>query len=202
MSHRETLIVSFDGDIWPMRCCGIIGGIATSDSDVRFTPVEVRTRNGQTLRVREYSSGDFKGLVEMYKGFVPKGGAGGLPPSGVRRIAHWLDQLQYKASSLLVLDAQRVVAHSILSPNTRSGADLAVFVHQDFRCLGIGTKLALLAVSFAARAGFTELYLSTQLSNEAAFRVYERAGFRTTCVLGDECEMKLDLSGYSQASAA
>jgi ribosomal protein S18 acetylase RimI-like enzyme len=185
-----------------MSCETQSGGTATNDLDVRFTPVEVQARNGQFLRVCEYSPDNFRGLVEMYKGFVPKGGARGLPPAGVRRIAHWLDQLQYTASSLLVLDAKRVVAHSILSPTTESGADLAIFVHQDFRCLGIGTKLAILAVSLAAQSGFTELYLSTQLSNEAALRVFDRAGFRITRVFGDECDLKLELSASTEASAA
>ena len=134
---------------WPNSCHRQVRVTMTSTSEGRFTPVEIRTAKGRTFRVREYTLDDFKGLVEMYKGFEPKRVAQGLPPPDVRRIAHWLDQLQNKSRSLLALCGKRIVAQAILCPISDASMEFTVFVHQDLRGAGLGTALASLATEFA-----------------------------------------------------
>jgi len=159
--------------------------------DVTFEPIEVPTRTGGTLLVREGTVADFGALVAMYKGFEPKRVAQGLPPPDVPRIAVWLDRLQQKSRSLLAFDGQFVVAHAILCPISDAAVEFTIFVHQDYRCIGLGTALTRLAVAFSDQCGFAQVFLITELSNLPAIKVYRRVGFQVTSSFGDECEMKL-----------
>jgi predicted GNAT family acetyltransferase len=102
-----------------------------------------------------------------------------------------LDRLHQKSRSLIAFDGPRVVAHAILCPISDASVEFTIFVHQDYRCIGLGTALTRLAVAFSDRCGFAEMFLITELSNLAALRVYRRVGFQVTSSFGDECEMKL-----------
>jgi len=159
----------------------------------QFTPVQIQTSKGHALQVREYAFDDFKGLVEMYKGFAPKSVAQGLPPPDLRRIAHWLDRLQHQSRALVAWDGHRAVAHALLCPASDASVEFAVFVHQEYRRAGLGGKLAGLAIDLAARSGFAELVVTSELSNVAAIRLYRKVGFHLADSLGSECELKLAL---------
>lgn len=170
-------------------------------SEVSFTPVEILIRSAKALLVREYAPADLLPLVAMYKVFEPKRVAQGLPPPDVPRITQWLDQLQHKSRALLAWDEGRVVAHAILCPITDASVEFTIFVHQDFRRQGLGTALTRLAVAFSGKCGFAEVFLTTEISNLAALRVYRRVGFQVSSSFGEECEMKLAI-GSSQSRQA
>jgi ribosomal protein S18 acetylase RimI-like enzyme len=165
--------------------------------DVAFAPVEITTRDGRKLAARAYTFGDFDALVRMYESFEPKRVAQGLPPPDTPRIANWLDQLQHKSRMLLAVDGGRVVGHVILCPISDASVEYTIFVHQDYRCRGLGTALTHLALSFASEMGFAEVFLSTELSNFPAMSLYRKIGFRTTSASGEECEMKISLVSAS-----
>jgi ribosomal protein S18 acetylase RimI-like enzyme len=171
----------------------------TSVPEVAFRPLEIRTRLGRTLLARQYTVDDFGALVEMYKGFEPKRVAQGLPPPDVPRIARWLDELQNKSRALLALDGPRVVGHALLCPISDAAVEFTVFVHQDFREEGLGTELTRLAIAHATEMGFAEIYLTTELTNFPALRLYRKAGFEILSSYGDECEMRLRVAARPAA---
>ena len=86
------------------------------------------------------------------------------------------------------------VAHALLCPTSDASVEFAVFVHQEYRRAGLGTQLADLAIDLAARCGFAELVVTSDLSNVAAIRLYRKVGFHLAESLGSECELKLALS--------
>jgi ribosomal protein S18 acetylase RimI-like enzyme len=51
-------------------------------------------------------------------------------------------------------------------------------VRLDWRCRGIGASLLCEALRRAARAGYPSLYLSVNIDNPQAARLYERVGFQ------------------------
>ncbi len=163
----------------------------SNEFEAPFIPVQIRGTAARDFTVRQSELADFGALVQMYKSFEPKGVAQGLPPRELRRIAHWLARLHEKSRALLALEGERVVAHAILCPISEAAVEYTIFVHQDFRRQGIGAALSRLAVEWAREAGFAELYISTELSNKAALGLYQKAGFRITSSLDNECEMKL-----------
>ena len=166
----------------------------TSGSEVVFKSVPVQTRKGRELEVRPFEREDFGALVQMYKSFEPKRVAQGIPPPDVPRIAHWLDRLEQKSQALLAWEGSKVVAHTILCPMPADSVEFTIFVHQDYREEGLGTVLSRLTLGWALHMGFTHAYLTTEISNFRALRLFRKLGFQTTSSYGDEVEMKLDLA--------
>ena len=169
----------------------------TSGTEVAFKPVPVKTRQGRELEVRPFAREDFGALVQMYKAFEPKRVAQGIPPPDVPRIAHWLDELAQKSQALLAWGGGKVVAHTILCPMPADAVEFTIFVHQDYRQEGLGTVLCLHTLGWALRMGFTRAYLTTEISNFRALRLFRKLGFQTTSRYGDEVEMNLDLSLFA-----
>jgi GNAT superfamily N-acetyltransferase len=168
----------------------------TSGADIVFKSVPVETRKGRELEVRPFGGEDFGDLVRMYKAFEPKRVAQGIPPPDVPRIAHWLDQLAQKSHGLLAWDGDKVVAHTILCPMPGDSVEFTIFVHQDYREEGLGTVLSRHTLVWALHMGFGHAYLTTEISNFRALRLFRKLGFQTTSSYGDEVEMKLDLSSF------
>jgi ribosomal protein S18 acetylase RimI-like enzyme len=135
----------------------------------------------------------------MYKRFEPKRVAQGLPPPDVPRIANWLDRLQHKSRSLLAWDEARVVGHVILCPISDAAIEYTIFIHQDYRCMGLGTAMTRLALTFVGEMGFAEVFLSTELTNYPALRLYRKLGFQILNVSGEECEMKISVISADKA---
>ncbi len=167
--------------------------------DAVFRPIEAHTADGRPLVVRAFDPDDFPALVEMYKGFEPKRVAQGLPPPDVPRIAQWLDRLQTKSRGLLALDGRRVIGHAILCPISDASIEYTVFVHQDYRCHGVGAALTRLALDWVSDMGFAEVFLTTELSNVPALSLYRKFGFQMQSAFGDECEMKLNVASRAQS---
>ena len=168
----------------------------TSSSEVVFKSVSVQTHKGRELEVRPFAREDFGALVQMYKSFEPKRVAQGIPPPDVPRIAHWLDRLEQKSQALLAWEGNKVVAHTILCPMPADSVEFTIFVHQDYREEGLGTALSRHTLGWALHMGFTHAYLTTEISNFRALRLFRKLGFQTTSSYGDEVEMKLDLSSF------
>jgi RimJ/RimL family protein N-acetyltransferase len=168
----------------------------TSGSEVVFNPVPVQTHQGRELEVRSFGREDFGALVQMYKSFEPKRVAQGIPPPDVPRIAHWLDRLEQKSQALLAWQGNKVVAHTILCPMPADSVEFTIFVHQDYRQEGLGTVLSRLTLGWALHMGYSHAYLTTEISNFRALRLFRKLGFQTTSSYGDEVEMKLDLSSF------
>lgn len=164
--------------------------------DVVFKPVPVQTFKGRDLVVRAFEGDDFEALVRMYKSFEPKRVAQGIPPPDVPRIAHWLDRLSQKSEALLAWKDGTVVAHTILCPMPADAVEFTIFVHQDYREEGLGTVLSRHTLGWALHMGFEHAYLTTEISNFRALRLFRKLGFQTTSSYGDEVEMKLDLTSF------
>lgn len=162
--------------------------------ETEFKPVLVPTRAGRKLEVRAYGPEDFAALVEMYKTFEPKRIAQGLPATDVPRIANWIDKLQQKSRSLLAWDGKRICGHAILCPIDQARVEFTIFVHQDFREIGLGTALTRQALKFANDMGFEEVLLTTEHSNFRAVSLYKKIGFTFTGSYGNECEMRIILA--------
>ena len=169
------------------------------EHDVAFQAAVFALRNGSEILVREYTFEDFGALVEMYKDFEPKRIAQGLPPPDTPRIAHWLDRLQHKSRAIVALDGRRIIGHVILCPISTIAVEYTIFVHQDYRCRGLGEEMTRLALDFAAKMGFTDVLLCTEVTNHPAMSLYRKLGFRITSVDGDECEMSISVLAPGEA---
>jgi ribosomal protein S18 acetylase RimI-like enzyme len=136
----------------------------------------------EAVTIREYRPEDLPKLLAMYGTFEPRGAARGLPPVREEKTQRWLRHLGARASSLIAVELdgegrERVAGHVILAEGDDNDAELALFVHQDYRRRGLGTDLTRAAIEHARRQGRARLWLTVAPENAAAIQVYRKAGF-------------------------
>jgi RimJ/RimL family protein N-acetyltransferase len=136
--------------------------------------------------LRRLAPPDREALVLMYESFEPKRACLGLPPA--KNPGQWLDGLA-EYPNFLLLVAGRIAGHAVLCPEG-SAAEVAVFVHQDFRGRGFGRQLLRALVDQARQLGLHKVWGTTDLDNVPMLRLARSLGF----VCGtDPREFYLDL---------
>src|SRR5262245_65194905 len=71
--------------------------------------------------------------------------------------------------------------------------EIAIFLCQEFRNQGIGTRLTEATLTYARQKGLRHVWLSVEVNNQPAIRVYRKMGFKVCGLFGPEQEMDLDL---------
>jgi len=147
-----------------------------------------------TLELRRATADDSELLAEMYRNFEPRGAAQGLPPR--HDPERWLAGLSLYPNFLAIVDG-RLAGHSVLCTDA-DAAEIAVFVHQDFRGHGLGKRLLAEMVHEARRLGLRQVWGVTELDNVPMLRLAHRLGFVSG---SDPREFHLDLHPESHISA-
>ncbi|MCL6565609.1 MAG: GNAT family N-acetyltransferase [Acidobacteriia bacterium] len=127
----------------------------------------------EIFELRAATPADRPALLAMYATFEPRPGSLGLPPR--YGLEQWLDRIQ-SFPNLLLWDRERVVGHGILCPQDDS-AEVAVFIHQEYRGRGLGTLLLSELVQQARRMGLRRLWGMTELDNVPMLRLARSLGF-------------------------
>jgi len=133
--------------------------------------------------LRAFDESDSEKLFEMYCQFEPKTEFQGLPPGTPSQIREWLGQLRERGFHQFVVEAEgRIVGHGVLCPSQRkTEAELAIFVHQDYRGHGLGKRLLLGTLNFGCKKLELErVWIFVMGSNAVALRLFEDAGFRAS----------------------
>ena len=131
--------------------------------------------------LRAFEESDAEQLFEMYRQFEPKGEFQGLPPRTAPQIKRWLTQLRECGFTQFVIEVEgRIVGHAALCPSQRkTEAELAIFVHQDYRGHGFGKKLLLGTLNFGCKKlELARVWLFVMGSNAPASRLFESVGFQ------------------------
>jgi len=190
--------------VWKLQASGVIpisqvagdgcsrGGCGTNSYPLRAFAT-FRSKTGLEIGVMEFSESHFKALVDMYDAFEPKRAAQGLPPVGRERIDAWLRHLQRSGFNLLAFWNGRLIGHSMLCPVDPQRAEFAIFLCQAFRNQGIGTGLTEATLTYARQKRLRRVWLSVEVNNQPAIRVYRKMGFKVCGLFGPEQEMDLEL---------
>lgn len=131
--------------------------------------------------LRKMVSDDYKRLVAMYVEFEPKGEYQGLPPRTESQIRRWLTQIRERGfDQFVVAVGDRIVGHAMLCPSQRrTEAELAIFIHQDYRNLGLGSRLLLGVLNYGCKKlTLDRVWLFVSGSNPVALHLFEDVGFR------------------------
>jgi GNAT superfamily N-acetyltransferase len=153
---------------------------------VPVTAHQAKTK--KAVQIRPASAADEAQLCSMYESFEPRPASLGLPPRV--RIAEWLERLSPSPNFLAIVD-DRLVGHAVLCPDGDT-AEVAVFVHQDYRNRGIGHLLLETLVEQARQAGMRRVWGMTELDNIPMLRLAKSLGFAQE---KDPCMFAVDLPG-------
>lgn len=155
-------------------------------------------KQGEAFEVKKGDGEDSARLAEMYETFQPKGNFQGLPPVAAGACTNWLRHIFEIGENYLASRENRIIGHAALMPDLgiRDGEYL-VFVHQQHRGRGVGTRLTGSALDRARALGLSEIWLSVDAGNFIAIRLYRKFGFCfcDDAGLHDERKMLLNLKG-------
>lgn len=128
---------------------------------------------GPAFTLRLATPDDRAALLAMYLSFEPKGACLGLPPRKEPQL--WLQNLSVFPNFVVVL-GERIIAHAALCDAGQS-AEVAVFVHQDFRGKKLGKRLLVQLVEEARRKNLKRIWGTTELDNVPMLRLARSLGF-------------------------
>ena len=99
---------------------------------------------GLDVCIRAYQDDDYMGIMTMYDDFEPKGIAMGLPPPDDEVRRRWVDDIVRTFFNILALHQKKIIGHAAIDIlRTKFSPEYMIFLHQDFRCRGIGTQVTL-----------------------------------------------------------
>jgi diamine N-acetyltransferase len=159
-------------------------------------------KSGKPFEIGIAGIDDFPSLLEMYRVFSPKPASQGLPPEDPETCHHWVRKLFETGENFLAWRGGSVIGHAALVPDLPAlvpdlhvkSAEFVIFVHQDQRSLGIGTELSRFTLKNSMRLGFKSVWLTVNVLNSIAIKLYKKVGFNYFDMDTYERTMKITLS--------
>ena len=135
-------------------------------------------KSGHSFEIGISRPEDFPCLLEMYFTFSPRPASQGLPPESPETCRNWVKMLLETGTNLLAWRGNRVIGHAALLPDTKGAAgEFVIFVDQNNRNLGIGTELTRYAFEQSMRLGIDTVWLTVNMLNSVAVKLYRKFGF-------------------------
>ncbi len=135
-------------------------------------------KSGNRFEIGVSCAEDFSSLLDMYRTFAPKPASQGLPPEDPETCQDWLNTLFRLGINMLAWRGHQVIGHVAVIPNVEGkSGEFVIFVHQDYRNLGIGTALGEAVLKMLSHLGFKLVWLTVRVLNYAAIKLYKKLGF-------------------------
>ena len=177
----------------------IVDGIRTIAARFRPRPITPTTpptmfTDGERreIRLRAYVDDDRAALMEMYADFDQSQRAQGVPPRSADGIRDWLDEILGGPNVVAVHDG-RIVGHVSFVPDGTGRHELAIFVHQEYQRVGVGSRLLGAGLGHAKAEGVGYVWLSVEKGKRHLQPFYGRAGFSTVNPMGITSRMSRTL---------
>lgn len=144
-------------------------------------------KSGLPYEIGTAGPDDFTSLWDMYRCFDPRPASQGLPPRDLDTCYIWASKLFKMADNVFAWSGGMVIGHAALIPDFDvTSGELVIFVDRDRRNLGIGTDLTGLVLGQARDLGFGSVWLTVDVTNYVAIKLYRHLGF-VFCDM-DDCE--------------
>jgi len=135
-------------------------------------------KTGKPFEIGISCAEDFPSLLEMYRIFSPKPASQGLPPEDPETCHNWVKKLFEIGENLLAWSGNTVIAHAALIPDMKGkSGEFVIFVDQNHRNVGIGTELTQFTLEKSGPLGFNSVWLTVNVSNFIAIKLYRKLGF-------------------------
>jgi GNAT superfamily N-acetyltransferase len=135
-------------------------------------------KTGKPFEIGVSCAEDFPSVLEMYRVFSPKAASQGLPPEDAETCHNWVKNLFKIGENFLAWRGETVIGHAaaVPDPNGKSG-EFVIFVDQNHRNVGIGTELTRFALEKSRDVGFDSVWLTVNITNFIALKLYKKLGF-------------------------
>jgi ribosomal protein S18 acetylase RimI-like enzyme len=141
-------------------------------------PVVLADKLGKAFEACRCGRDDLSPLMDMYAIFAPRPASLGLPPADDAVCTGWVRGLLEIGENVVATRDRRVIGHAALIPDRRGdSSEFLIFVHQDFRNVGIGTQLSRATLKRAESLASKSVWLTVAVTNFVAIRLYRKLGF-------------------------
>jgi RimJ/RimL family protein N-acetyltransferase len=151
------------------------------------------TKNGTKIHFRPEIASDTEMLWEMFSTLSEQTISFLAPPFTRERITGWTSNINYDAILPIMGFPQgenRIIASATLQFNSlealRHKGCLAITVHDDYQNVGVGPALINHLLSIARVRGLKKVWLTVNVDNARAIKVYDRLGFAVEGTLHKE----------------
>jgi RimJ/RimL family protein N-acetyltransferase len=135
-------------------------------------------KSGRPFEIGISRPEDLPSLLEMYRLFFPRPASQGLPPEDPETCNDWVKKLFEIGENLLAWRGDSVIGHAALVPDMKGrSVEFVIFVDQNHRNLGIGTELTRFALEKSRQLAFDSIWLTVNVSNAIAIRLYKKLDF-------------------------
>ncbi len=135
-------------------------------------------KSGKSFEIGISGSEDFPSVLEMYRNFSPKPASQGLPPEDPEACHCWIKNLFKIGKNFLAWRGDSVIGHAAMIPDLKGkSGEFVVFVDQNHRNVGIGTELTRFTLEESMQAGFDSIWLTVNILNVTAVKLYRKIGF-------------------------
>ena len=156
--------------------------------------VAIQNKAGLVFEIIPYEDQAADKLVSFYDLFEPKGEYQGIPPVQKHVRERWIKEIKESWQNFLILRDDRVVGHVAVAHEGGPLKELIIFLHQDYRGQGVGTKALGHIEGWLLEKGCKTLWLTVQNTNTPAIRCFRKVGFSfQSPLLEPEREMVLNL---------
>ena len=145
-------------------------------------------KDGREVTVRFLTLEDKEKLVEMFASMSDEALLWGMPPYTREVIDRWLSSIQ-NLIPLVAEHGSRLVGYAWIykfaHPRRKGTGDLAMYLHQEFHNVGLGTAMLNYLLELAKKEGMHKIGLHVIADNKIAVHLYEKFGFKVEGVMKD-----------------
>ena len=155
-------------------------------------------KSGKPFEIEIGCIDDLSSLLEMYRTFSPKPASQGLPPEDPETCQNWLKTLFRIGLNALAWRCNSIIGHvALIRDVKRKSGELVIYVDQNHRNLGIGTELTRFALERSGQLGYDSIWLTVNVTNFIAIKLYKKLGFQYSDLDGSERVMRIVISSES-----
>jgi len=141
----------------------------------------VKLKNGREAIVRFLTAEDKEGLFRMFSSMSNEALSWSMAPYTMEAIERWINNLP-NLIPLIAEDKNRIVGYAAIFkfPHQRRKGigDLAIYLHQDFHSVGLGTAMTRRLLELATKEKMHRISLTVVEENKFAIALYKKFGFQ------------------------
>ncbi|MGD8506432.1 MAG: GNAT family protein [Candidatus Bathyarchaeota archaeon] len=141
---------------------------------------KVKLKDGREVILRLMAIDDKERLLEMFSSMSKEALRWSMAPYTREVIERWVKNIQNLIPLVAEHDNLMIGYAGIMKlphPRLKGNGDLAMYIHQDFQGVGLGTIMTELLVNLAKEHGMHRVGLYVIADNKIAIHLYKKLGF-------------------------
>lgn len=148
----------------------------------------VRLKDGRIVLIKKFRIEDKEKLIGMYESLSDEAVRRALPPYTKERIEKWLSSLQ-NLITIVAFYNDKIIGHAQIlkfpHPRRKSTGDTAIYLHQDFHNVGLGTAMLTKLLELSKKEELHRVGLHVVADNKRAIHLYRKLDFKIEGVMKD-----------------